>query len=216
MRLLAAALLGLCLAAHAAAPHHAVLETSMGDVTIELDARNAPKSVGAFAACARAGTYDNTLFHRVVKEFVVQGGEYANRADTPDLFPVWPTARVAPYRSEAKNGGGNRRGTVALVRGNAAGHGLPPHGFYFNLADNDFLDYRRFEADTWVPTPRGPQVAPAGTEIEGHAVFGRVVSGWDVVERIAQAPVTKERAPHEHLPVTRVVLRRVRLLSAQW
>jgi cyclophilin family peptidyl-prolyl cis-trans isomerase len=216
MRLLAAALLGLCLAAHAAAPHHAVLETSMGDITIELDARNAPGSVGAFAAYARAGTYDNTLFHRVVEGFLVQGGEYANRADTPDLLPVWPTARVPPYPSEAKNGGRNRRGTVALVRGSAAGHGLAPHGFFFNLADNGFLDYRRFDADTRVPTPRGPQVAPAGTEIEGHAVFGRVVSGWDVVERIAQVPVTRERVPHEHLPVTRVVLRRVRLLSAQW
>ncbi|MCM2326545.1 MAG: peptidylprolyl isomerase [Lysobacter sp.] len=216
MRLLAAALLGFCLAAHATVPHHAVLETSMGDITIELDARSAPGSVGAFAAYARSGTYDNTLFHRVVKGFVVQGGEFANRADTPDLFPVWPTARVAPYPPEAKNGGRNRRGTVALVRRNAAGHGLPPHGFFFNLADNDFLDYRRFDADTRVPTPRGPQVAPAGTEIEGHAVIGRVVSGWDVVERIARVPVTTERAPHEHLPVTRVVLRRVRLLSAQW
>jgi cyclophilin family peptidyl-prolyl cis-trans isomerase len=216
MRLLAAVFLGLGLAARAATPHHAVLETTMGDITIELEARNAPGSVGAFAAFARAGTYDNTLFHRVVKGFVVQGGEYANRADTPDPFPVWPAARVAPYPSEAKNGARNRRGTVALVRGNAAGHGLPPHGFFFNLADNDFLDHRRFDADTSVPTPRGPQVVPAGTEIEGYAVFGRVVSGWDVVERIAQFPVTKERVPHEHLPVTRVVLRRVRLLSAQW
>lgn len=216
MRLLAVALLALSLAASAAAPHHAVLETTLGNITIELDARNAPKSVAAFTAFARAGAYDNSLFHRVVKDFVVQGGEFRPHPEGPDPHAIWPTARVAPFESEAKNGIRNRRGSVAMVRGNAPSHGLAPHGFFFNLQDNDFLDYRRFETATRVPTPRGPQVAPAGTEIEGYTVFGRVVSGWEVVERIAQVPVTKDRAPFEHLPVTPVLVKRVRLLFAPW
>jgi cyclophilin family peptidyl-prolyl cis-trans isomerase len=217
MRILAALLAAAAaLPAFAASPHHAVIETSIGNVTVELDAKNAPKTVSAFAAYAKAGAYDNTAFHRVVKDFVVQGGEYTLCADNGEPWPVWPSVRVARFAPEEGNGLRNRRATIAMTRGNASRHGMAPNGFFFNLRDNDFLDYRRFESDTPVATPRGPQVVPAGTEIEGYAVFGRVVSGWEVVERIAQVPVTRSRPPHEHLPVTPVLVKRVRLLSAQW
>lgn len=216
MRLLAAALLALAFAARAATPHHALIETSMGIITIELDAKTAPQTVKAFAAYARAGTYDNTVFHRVIKDFVVQGGEYSLRPGSAVPLLVPPSVRVAAFEPETRNGLTNRRATIAMTRSTAPRHGNAPNGFFLNLRDNDFLDYRRFETDTLVPTPRGPQVAPAGTEIEGHPVFGRVVSGMDVLDRIATVPVSGATAPHEHLPVTAVVVRHVRLLSAQW
>jgi cyclophilin family peptidyl-prolyl cis-trans isomerase len=215
MRLAAAALLAAALNASAATPHHAVVETSFGAITIELDAKAAPKSVDAFVAYARVGAYDNTIVHRVVKDFVMQGGDYQHRPDAAQPMPLWPGSHVEAFEPEERNGLRNRRATVAMARASAAQHGMAPSGFFINLRDNEFLDWKRFDAETRVPTPRGPRVAPAGTEVVGYAVFGRVVDGWDVVERIARAPVSAATPPHEHLPVTPIIVRRVRLLDAQ-
>lgn len=208
------ALLALAATAQAATPHHAVLETTMGDIVVELDALKAPKSVAAFAAFARAGTYDGTIFHRAAKDFVVAGGEIRARAGETPGTPVVPAAKVAPFAAEVRSGLSNRRGTIAFARTEVTGSGRPPHGFFFNVGDNDFLDWRRFDTAMRVPTPNGPQVVPAGTEIPGYAVFGRVVGGLDVLERIAAVPVTAAHPPHEQLPVTPVILKRVKLLAA--
>lgn len=206
--------LSLSLAAGAEPPQRAVLETSLGEIVIELDARRAPKSVAAFVAYAQAGAYDGTLFHRVVKDFVVQGGEYVPGEGAQPPRRSATGVQVAPFEPEVHGGLSNRRATIAMARDLAPGHGPAPQGFFINLADNDFLDYRRFDAPTQVPTPRGPQLAPAGTVIEGYAVFGRVVAGWDVVARIAAVPVTAGMRPHDHLPTEPVVLEGVRLLHA--
>lgn len=212
-RLLATALVATGLPVLAAPPHHAVIETSLGEILVELETDRAPRSVAAFAAFARAGQYDGTVMHRVVKGFVAQGGEIAAGEGTAPGLPVPPKAQVPAFAPEVATGLSNRRGTIAFHRTQADFPELAPHGFFLNLDDNDFLDHRRFDTGAIVPTPTGPQAVPAGTEIPGHAVFGRVVKGLDVLDRIATAPVRAE-APHGHWPVAPVVVKRVRILSA--
>src|SRR5690606_17098977 len=131
-----------------------VLETSHGEITIELFADRAPLSTANFLAYVRAGHYDDTVFHRVIPGFMIQGGGFASdmsRKPTGD-----------PVRNEADNGLANERGTVALARTQ------DPHSataqFFINVVDNAFLDHQG-------QTPRG----------WGYAVFGRVSAGMDVV-----------------------------------
>lgn len=166
---LLAGLLGLSLTAAAAGPEcfpeevlpdnmfpSVVLKTSMGDVTIELNRRRAPVTANNFLRYVVAGAYDNTIFHRVMPGFVVQGGGYTETIEERELF--------APIINESGNGLKNLTMTVAMARYD------DPHSatsqFYFNLADNASLD----------PNPRN----------WGYAVFGEVVEGWDVVTAIAE------------------------------
>jgi len=168
MTFLLAGLLGLSLTAAAAEPEcfpeqvlpdnmfpSVVLKTSMGDVTIELNRRRAPVTANNFLRYVLAGAYDNTIFHRVMPGFVVQGGGYTETIEERELF--------APIINESGNGLKNLPMTVAMARYD------DPHSatsqFYFNLADNASLD----------PNPRS----------WGYAVFGEVVEGWDVVTAIA-------------------------------
>ena len=169
MTFLLAGLLGLSLTATAAEPEcfpeqvlpdnmfpSVVLKTSMGDVTIELNRRRAPVTANNFLRYVLAGAYDNTIFHRVMPGFVVQGGGYTETIEERELF--------APIINESGNGLKNLPMTVAMARYD------DPHSatsqFYFNLADNASLD----------PNPRS----------WGYAVFGEVVEGWDVVTAIAE------------------------------
>ena len=169
MTFLLAGLLGLALTAAAAEPEcfpdevlpdnmfpSVVLKTSMGDVTIELNRRRAPVTANNFLRYVLAGAYDNTIFHRVMPGFVVQGGGYTETIEERELF--------APIINESGNGLKNLPMTVAMARYD------DPHSatsqFYFNLADNASLD----------PNPRS----------WGYAVFGEVVEGWDVVTVIAE------------------------------
>ncbi len=145
-----------------AGPHPRVLlHTSLGDIVLRLDRERAPVTVDNFLRYVREGHYDGTLFHRVIPGFVIQGGGYDRD------FRRRPTH--APIRNEADNGLRNRRGTIAMART------MDPHSataqFFINLADNAFLDHR--------------DRSPAGW---GYAVFGEVVQGMDVVERIARVP----------------------------
>jgi len=147
---------------------------------VELDPVKAPLSTANFLKYVAAGHYDGTIFHRVIADFVVQGGGF-----TPDMKQK-PTA--PPIVNEADNGLSNRRGTVAMAR-------TPdPHSassqFFINLADNDFLDHT-------AKTPRG----------WGYAVFGRVIEGMDVVDAIAQVE-TSSHGPHRDVPVKPVVLKK--------
>lgn len=154
------------------------LHTNYGIITLELDAEKAPLTVQNFLEYVADGFYDNTLIHRVIDGFVIQGGGFA-----PGMKGK-PTR--APIQNEADNGLKNEAYTVAMAR-------TPdPHSatsqFFINLADNGFLDYT-------APTPRG----------YGYCVFGRVLEGRDVVDKIGQVN-TGNRAGHPDVPVEDVVI----------
>lgn len=145
-----------------------VMHTTQGDFTLELYPEKAPKSVANFLQYVRDGFYDGTVFHRVVDGYIVQGGLY-NR----DLTQ---RRTRAPIPSEADNGLSNLRGTVAVARGSDANSGTAQ--FFVNLVDNRRLDY--------VSNQSGPAW--------GFAVFGKVVSGMDTIDKIAKLP-TRAQGP---------------------
>ncbi|MEO7068098.1 MAG: peptidylprolyl isomerase [Rhodanobacter sp.] len=146
----------------AAAAPEVLLHTSQGDVTIELYADKAPKSVANFLQYVRDGFYDGTLFHRAIPGYLVQGGLY-----TRDLQPKRTRPAIA---SEADNGLSNLRGTVVVARGADPSSGTSQ--FFINLVDNRRLDFVGNQSGlTW-----------------GYAVFGKVVKGMDVIDKIAALP----------------------------
>jgi peptidyl-prolyl cis-trans isomerase B (cyclophilin B) len=157
-----------------------ILHTNQGDITLELDQENAPATVANFLQYARDGHYDNTLFHRVIPGFMIQGGGFA-----PGMQQK-PTR--APVANEAGNGVKNARLTVAMARTSE------PHSataqFFINLADNAFLDYKG-------PSPQG----------YGYCVFGKVVGGADVVDKIAGV-ATGRSGGHENVPEQDVLITR--------
>ena len=157
-----------------------VLHTNHGKISLELDQEHAPKTVANFLEYVRAGHFDNTLFHRVIDGFMIQGGGF-----TAD-FRQKPTR--APIENEAANGLKNLRYSVAMARTN------DPHSataqFFINVADNAFLDHRARDAGGW-----------------GYCVFGRVVGGTDVVDRIKAVP-TGNRGAHQNVPKQDVVIER--------
>ena len=181
--LMAAALLWLGL--HGAAWAQKVrLDTSLGAIVIELDAGKAPKSVANFLDYVKAGHYDGTVFHRVIPNFMIQGGGFD--ADMKQK----PTR--APIPLESKNGLLNQRGTVAMARTSVPDSATAQ--FFINLKDNAFLD----SANT-----------PDGT---GYAVFGKVVSGMDVVDKIWAVP-TGNKGPYQNVPVTPVLINKASVES---
>ena len=149
-----------------------------GVITLELDEQKAPKTVANFLAYVKKGHYDGTIFHRVIDGFMVQGGGFA-----PGMSQK-PTD--APIENEANNGLKNEKYSVAMARTSA------PHSasaqFFINVADNEFLNHKS-------PTPQG----------WGYAVFGKVVGGKDVVDRI-KAVETGTRSGHGDVPKTDVVI----------
>ena len=157
-----------------------VLHTNHGDVTLELDSENSPASVKNFLQYVHDGHYDNTLFHRVIPGFMIQGGGFA-----PGMQQK-PTR--APVANEAANGVKNTRYTVAMARTS------DPHSataqFFINVADNAFLDYK----------------APSAQHY-GYCVFGKVAAGTDVVDRITGVP-TGRSGMHENVPTGDVVITR--------
>lgn len=160
-----------------------VIGTSMGDITIELFKEQAPVSVENFLQYARDGFYDGTIFHRVVPKFMIQGGGY-----TPTL--VEKSTRP-PIQNEATNGLRNLRGTVAMARKQALRSATAQ--FYINVADNRMLDHTGYSPMDF-----------------GYAVFGRVLLGMDVVDRIATAP-TGVKDGMQDVPLEPVVIKSVSL-----
>ena len=166
-----------------------LIETSLGDITLQLDHAAAPISVDNFVGYVRSGRYDNTVFHRVVPGFVIQGGGYDSQLqDHP---------RHAQIKLEANNGLSNLRGTVAMARDEAPD--TADCEFYINLVDNLKLN----------PHPENPE-NPARKW--GYAVFGSVVSGMDVVDRIAAVPTHTAPNGMADAPVETVLIRKVTLL----
>ncbi|HXU66614.1 MAG TPA: peptidylprolyl isomerase [Casimicrobiaceae bacterium] len=157
-----------------------ILHTNQGDITLDLDRENSPATVANFLRYVRDGHYDNTLFHRVIPGFMIQGGGFA-----PGMQQK---ATRAPVANEAGNGVKNARYTVAMARTS------DPHSataqFFINLADNAFLDYKG-------PSPQA----------YGYCVFGKVAGGADVVDRIAGV-ATGHSAGHENVPAQDVVITR--------
>src|SRR5688572_18025199 len=175
----------LALSLHAVAAPWVRVTTSMGEFVVELEPQRSPLTAANFLRYVQEGFYSGTLFHRVVSNFVVQGGGYA-AADYSLKTPH------APVANEAGNGLRNTRGTVGLARA-----GEPHSGnaqFYVNLADNPDLDP--------VPTRWG------------YAVFGKVVQGMDVVERIGVMPTGKMGPFKSEAPLTPVVIQKVELMAA--
>jgi len=164
----------------AASPKKVRLETSAGALTIELDTERAPKSAANFLAYVQAGHYDGTVFHRVIKGFMVQGGGFE-----PGMKQK-PTQ--APIQNEANNGVKNKRYTLAMARTG------DPHSataqFFINTVDNGFLDFKAENTQGW-----------------GYAVFGRVVDGTDVVDRI-EATRTGRKGGHDDVPLEDVIIER--------
>ncbi|HMO49206.1 MAG TPA: peptidylprolyl isomerase [Rubrivivax sp.] len=173
----------LALAAHGSAWAQKVrLDTSLGEIVIELDAAKAPKSVANFVDYVKAGHYDGTVFHRVIPNFMIQGGGFEA------ALTQKPTR--APISLESRNGLNNVRGSVAMARTNVPDSASAQ--FFINLKDNAFLD------------------AANAQDGHGYAVFGKVVSGMDVVDKIAAVP-TANKGPHQNVPVTPVTIRKATL-----
>ena len=160
------------------------LHTSHGTITLELDAARAPETVKNFLAYVQSGHYSNTVFHRVIDGFMVQGGGFE-----PGMKQK-PTQ--ATIQNEANSGLKNERYTVAMAR-TADPHSASAQ-FFINVADNAFLNHKAQSRDGW-----------------GYCVFGRVTEGQDVVDKI-KGVKTGNRGPHGDVPVEDVILERAEVV----
>jgi peptidyl-prolyl cis-trans isomerase B (cyclophilin B) len=160
------------------------LQTSMGDVVIELDTVKAPVTAENFLQYVREGFYDNTVFHRVINGFMVQGGGFE-----PGMKQK---STRAPIENEAGNGLKNDAYTVAMARTS------DPHSataqFFFNVVNNNFLNFRAASADGY-----------------GYCVFGTVVEGRDVVDKIKAVP-SGSRGFHQDVPAEDVVIKKAEIV----
>ena len=169
-------------AGHAAAPDPEVrLETSQGEIVLRLNARKAPISTANFIQYVKAGFYDGTIFHRVIKDFMVQGGGFTAAMKQKETR--------APIRNEADNGLKNTKYTIAMARTS------DPHSataqFFINVKDNPFLDFKAQTEQGW-----------------GYAVFGKVVKGQEVVDKIA-AVKTGKKGFYDDVPLETVIIKKV-------
>ncbi len=161
------------------------IQTNMGAIIVELDAKAAPKTAANFLDYVRSGFYDGTIFHRVIKNFMIQGGGL-----TPDMIKK-PTR--APIVNEADNGLKNLTGTIAMARTPA------PHSatsqFFINVKDNHFLNYRGKTNQLW-----------------GYCVFGKVVKGMEVVRAIETVP-TVVKSGRGDVPAKTVIIKTVKIVE---
>ena len=162
-----------------------ILHTNHGDITLALDDANSPATVANFLQYVKDGHYDNTVFHRVIDGFMIQGGGFAPGMKQKPTRP--------PVANEAANGLKNKRYTVAMARTS------DPHSasaqFFINVADNDFLDYKSPSQNGW-----------------GYCVFGKVTAGTDVVDRIKGVP-TSNAGMHQNVPQDDVVVQRAEVVG---
>jgi peptidyl-prolyl cis-trans isomerase A (cyclophilin A) len=154
------------------------IATSAGDIVVELDAAKAPKSVENFLTYVKAGHYDGTVFHRVIENFMIQGGGM-----TADMKQK---ATRAPIPLESRNGLVNARGTLAMARTSDPGSATAQ--FFINVKDNEFLN------------------ADKARDGNGYAVFGRVVDGMDVVDRIRAVPTGPGDVPTTPVTIKKATL----------
>jgi len=160
------------------------LTTNQGVIVLDLNAEKAPKTVANFLAYVEAGHYDNTIFHRVIKNFMVQCGGFEPGMNQKPC--------QAPIENEAANGLKNKRGTIAMARTS------DPHSataqFFINVVDNDFLDFTSPMGQGW-----------------GYCVFGEVSEGMDVVDKI-RAVRTGNKGFHQDVPVDDVIIEKAEIV----
>lgn len=159
-----------------------VLDTSMGQIELQLNAEQAPITVANFLQYVDSKSYDGTVFHRVIPNFMIQGGGF-------DKYMQQKRTR-SPIKNEADNGLKNERGTVAMARTRAVDSATMQ--FFINHGDNDFLNHSSRDF--------------------GYAVFGRVISGMDVVDKIAGVP-TGNYGMHRDVPSKPVIINSIRRLN---
>lgn len=161
-----------------------LIETSLGDITIQLNPDKAPISTKNFLRYVNEGHYDNTIFHRVIANFMIQGGGYTPSFTKKSTHP--------PIKNEAANGLKNKRGTVAMARTSVIDSATAQ--FFINVKDNPFLDHQ-------------------GPKRYGYAVFGKVVSGMDVVDKIKTVPTGSKGPFSRDAPLNTVLIKKVRVLD---
>jgi peptidyl-prolyl cis-trans isomerase B (cyclophilin B) len=161
------------------------LHTNHGVITLQLFADKAPETVANFIQYVKDGHYDNTIFHRVISNFMIQGGGFE-----PGMKQKTTRASI---KNEANNGLSNKAGTIAMART------MEPHSasaqFFINVKDNDFLDHTAPTVQGW-----------------GYAVFGEVVEGMDVVNKIKGVPTTM-RGGHQDVPADDVIIERAEVIE---
>tara|TARA_B100001057_G_scaffold206353_1_gene207102 strand:+ start:1404 stop:1913 length:510 start_codon:yes stop_codon:yes gene_type:complete len=164
---------------------HILMTTTLGPMTLELDADIAPKTVENFLSYVSNGFYDGTIFHRVINNFMVQGGGF-----TADMEQK---ATQAPIDNEANNGLKNARGTIAMARTQ------DPHSataqFFINVQDNDFLNHTGENMQGW-----------------GYTVFGKVTDGEDVLDKI-RCVQTGSQGGHQDVPVEPIIIESVTVIA---
>lgn len=162
------------------------IRTSMGEITVALDNNKAPSTVANFLGYVKEGFYDGTIFHRVIDNFMIQGGGFMPRMVQKPTRP--------PIENEATNGLRNVRGTLAMARTG------DPHSatsqFFINVKDNDFLNHSGKTASGW-----------------GYCVFGRVLEGLDVVDKIKGVPTTTKLG-FKDTPITDVIIQEIQVIDA--
>lgn len=160
------------------------LTTNLGVITLELDAEKAPKTAENFIQYVQDGHYNGTIFHRVIKGFMVQGGGFDAEMSQKEVR--------ASIDNEAANGLKNKRGTIAMARTN------DPHSataqFFINLVDNDFLDFRAPSGNGW-----------------GYCVFGAVVDGLDVIDAMAKV-ATGNKGFHQDVPRESIIIEKAEVI----
>lgn len=161
------------------------MQTSMGTIEIELDHEKAPATSENFEQYVKEGFYDGTIFHRVINNFMIQGGGL-----TPDMETK---STRAPVKNEADNGLKNVTGSVAMARTS------DPHSataqFFINVKDNSFLDFKSPDVNGW-----------------GYCVFGKVVNGMDIVNKIKAQPTTGKMG-HQDVPVDDIIIEKVEIVE---
>ncbi|MAT93278.1 MAG: cyclophilin [Halioglobus sp.] len=162
-----------------------IIRTTFGEITLELDAEKAPATVANFLSYARDGYYDGTIFHRVIDNFMIQGGGFDTDMQQKET--------AEPIENEADNGLKNDFGTIAMART------MDPHSatsqFFINVKDNDFLNHTGKTAQGW-----------------GYAVFGRVTAGDEVLDKIRAVP-TGSHGPHQDVPTDPVIIESVEIVE---
>ena len=163
-----------------------IIRTTFGDITLELDADKAPKTVENFLKYASEGFYDGTVFHRVIDNFMIQGGGFDADMSQKDSGE--------PIENEADNGLKNDFGTIAMART------MDPHSataqFFINVKDNDFLNHTGKNMQGW-----------------GYTVFGKISQGEEVLDKIRAVPTTS-RGGHQDVPQDPVIIETVEIVEA--
>jgi peptidyl-prolyl cis-trans isomerase B (cyclophilin B) len=157
------------------------LQTNLGSITLELDFENTPKTAENFLAYAKSGFYEDTIFHRVIDGFMIQGGAFDESMHQKN--------GEANIKNEANKGQPNKRGTIAMARTS------DPHSassqFFINVKDNDFLNFSSESTSGW-----------------GYCAFGKVVEGMDVIDKIKKV-ATGSRAGHQDVPTEAIIIEKV-------